>query len=118
MLLVSKSQLRYSRKVKEDLGVQLNKKLNKKLITEAVATTPMVGVDSEVVLNAMTVAPTLRLSFGDDENRFRDLLLAIERIGLLKMGILFQKLRGRRGNSKIWNFPTILILEEHIKKKN
>jgi hypothetical protein len=59
VLSESKSRLRYSWQVKEDLGVQLNKKLNKKLIAEAVAATPTVGVDSEVVLNAMIVAPTL-----------------------------------------------------------
>jgi hypothetical protein len=58
-----------------------------------------VGVEgySDVVLNTMKVAPTLGLYFGGSEKRFKDLLSAIEkdRIGILKMGLLFQILRGR-----------------------
>ena len=67
---------------------------------------------SEVVLNTIKVAPTLGLSFGSNEKRFGDLLSAIEKdwIGILKMGLLFQLLRGR-GSSKIWNAPLILMLE-------
>lgn len=89
MLPESKSQMWYSRKVKEDVGAQLNKKLTKKMLAEAMAATPMVGANSKVVLNAMGVAPNLGLSFGGDEKRLGDLSFAIERIGILKMGLLF-----------------------------
>ncbi|XP_059433661.1 uncharacterized protein LOC132166792 [Corylus avellana] len=52
-----------------------------------------VGLESysEVVLNAMEIAPSLGLSFGGDEKRLMDLLLAIERDRNMEDGVSVSK---------------------------
>ena len=75
---VSKSQLGYSLRVKNNTGKQLKK--NKKLLTEVVVDTPVVGVEgySEVVLDTMELAPTLGLTYGVMRKAFLNLFLVIE----------------------------------------
>ena len=103
---VSKSQQGYSWRVKNKIGKQLNK--NKKLLAKVVAETPVVEVEgySEVVLDAMDLAPTLGLSFGGDEKRLLNLFSDIEENWDCEEGSRFQILKGR-GSSKIWNAPLI-----------
>ena len=67
---VSKSQLEYSRKVKDKIAKRLHK--NKELLVEVVAETSVEGVEgySKVVLNAVKFAPIVGLSCGGDEKVF------------------------------------------------
>jgi hypothetical protein len=76
---VSKSQLGYSLRVKNNIGKQLKK--NKKLLTEVVAGTPVVGVEDyfEVVLDMTELAPTLGLTYGGDEKSLLNLFSVIEK---------------------------------------
>jgi hypothetical protein len=75
---ISKSQLWYSQRVKNNIGKQLNK--NKKLMAEVVADNPVVGVEgySEVVLDAMESTPTLGLTFRGDMQSLLNLFSVTE----------------------------------------
>jgi hypothetical protein len=69
---VSMSQLWYTRRVKEKVAKQLNK--NKVLIAEVVGVIPEVGEDW--VANALNLAPVLRLTWGGEDKKLRDLVEA------------------------------------------
>jgi hypothetical protein len=74
---VFKSQLRYSRRVKEKVAKQLHK--NQELLAEVVAETLVDGY-SKVVLDAGNFASVMGLSLGGDEKSLLDLFLSLIRI--------------------------------------
>jgi hypothetical protein len=69
---VSMSQLWYTRRVKEKVAKQLNK--NKDLIAEVVGVIPIVGEGR--VASALNLDPVLRLSWGGEDKKLRDLVEA------------------------------------------
>jgi hypothetical protein len=91
---VSKSQQGYSRRVKN----KIRKQLNKKLLAKVVAETPVVGVEDyfEVVLDAMDLTPTLGLSFGGDEKRLLNLFSNIEENWDRVEGVSVSNSKGKR----------------------
>ena len=76
---VSKSQLGYSRRVKEKVAKQLNK--NKEMLAEAVVVNPGEGVEgySKEVLSVMNVAPMVGMSWGGEDIKLLDLISTKER---------------------------------------
>jgi hypothetical protein len=74
---VSKSQLGYSRRVKDKLAKQLHK--NNELLNEVVVETSVEGVEgySKGVLDAVKFTPNVGLSWGGDEKSLLDLLSVI-----------------------------------------
>jgi hypothetical protein len=70
---VSKSQLGYSRRVKEKVAKQLYK--NKEMLAKVVVETPVEGVDgySKMVVAAMNFAPEVGLSWGGKDKNLLDL---------------------------------------------
>jgi hypothetical protein len=69
---VSLSQLWYTRRVKEKVAKQLNKK--KELIVEAMGVFPVVGEDQ--VADTFNLAPVLGFSWGGEDKKLRDLVEA------------------------------------------
>jgi hypothetical protein len=93
---VSKSNLRYSRRVKKKIGKQLNK--NKKLLTETVKDTPVVRVEGyfKGVLDATELTPNLGVTRKD----FLIFSQSLKSINSMKRRFLSQIL-SRRGSLKI-----------------
>jgi hypothetical protein len=77
---VSKSQLGYSRRVKEKVVKQLNK--NKEMLAEVVVVNPGEGVEgySKKVLSVMNVAHVVGTSWVGDDKKLLDLLSARDRM--------------------------------------
>jgi hypothetical protein len=73
---VSKSQMGYSRRVKEKVAKQLNK--NKEMLAEVVVVNPGEGVEgySKEVLSVMNVATMVGMTWGGDDKKLLDLLFA------------------------------------------
>jgi hypothetical protein len=80
--------------VKNNIGKQLDK--NKQLLAEVVVETLVVGVEgySEMVLDAMDLAPTLGLTFGGDEKRLLNFFSDIDENQDHAEGSRFQILKG------------------------
>jgi hypothetical protein len=76
---VSKSQLCYSRRVKEKVAKQLHK--NKELLAEIVVETPVAGEEgySKEMINMMNFVSMLGLTWGDDDKSLLDLFSAIDK---------------------------------------
>jgi hypothetical protein len=76
---MSKSQLCYSRRVKEKVAKQLHK--NKELLAEIVAKTPVEGEEgySKEVINMMNFVSMLGLTWGGDDKNLLDLFSAIDK---------------------------------------
>jgi hypothetical protein len=72
------------------------------LLAEVVAKTSMVGVEgySEVVLNAMDLAPTLGLTFGGDEKRLLNLFSNIEENRDYEEGVSVSNSKMEEGTQK------------------
>ena len=76
---VSKSQLCYSKRVKEKVAKQLHK--NKELLAEIVAKTLVEGEEgySKEVIDTMNFASAMGLSWGGDDNSLLNLFFAIDK---------------------------------------
>ena len=74
--LVSKSQVVYAWRVKDEVSKQLLK--NKELLAEVVADIPAEGYSKEVI-RTMNFAPVVGLSWGGDDKRMLNLLSGIEK---------------------------------------
>ena len=76
---ISKSQLGYSRRMKEKVSKQLNK--NKEMLAEVVVVNPGEVVEgySKKVLSVMNVSPVEGMSWGGDDKKLLDLLSAKDR---------------------------------------
>ena len=87
--LVSKSQVVYARRVKDEISKQLLK--NKELLAEVVADIPAEGYSKEVICT-MNFAPVVGLSWGGDDKRLLNLLSKIEK----KRELAAPKVKGKR----------------------
>ena len=87
---VSKSQVVYARKVKDEVSKQLLK--NKELLAEVVADIPAEGYSKEVI-RTMNFAPVVGLSRGGDDKRMLNLLSGIEKE---KRELAAPKVKGKR----------------------
>jgi hypothetical protein len=76
---VSKSQLAYSRRVKDKVAKQLHK--YKEMLAKVVADSQVVGAKgySKAVLDAMKFAPTMGMTWGDEDNQLLDLFSAFDK---------------------------------------
>ena len=91
---VSKSQLGYSRRVKEKVAKQLHK--NKELLAEIVVETPVEGVEgySKGVLDAMNLGPVVGLSWGAEDKFFGPFFVIDKREPII--GVSAPKVKGIR----------------------
>jgi hypothetical protein len=76
---MSKSQLAYSRRVKDKVAKQLNK--YKEMLAKVVADSQVVGAKgySKAALDAMKFAPTMGMTWGDEDNKLLDLFSAFDK---------------------------------------
>ena len=87
---ISKSQLVYSRRVKDEVDKQLLK--NKDLLAEVVADIPVEGYSKEVI-DTMNFALVVGLYWGGDDKRMLNLLSSIE---MEKGELAAPKVKGKR----------------------
>ena len=93
---VSKSQLEYSRRVKDTLAKQLHK--SNELLIEVVVETSVEGAEgySKRVLDAVKFAPNVGLSWEGDEKSLLDLLSVIEEEREPIIGVSTPMVKGKR----------------------
>ena len=89
-LLVSKCQVVYSRRVKDEVAKQLLR--NKELLAKVVANILAVGYSKEVI-RTMNFTPVVGLSWGGDDKRILNLLSGIEKE---KRELAAPKVKGKR----------------------